>query len=340
MKKIFIYASLVAAVCTVMMSCKSEKKGAQYTISGNVPSQVTTEWIYLYAVKGDETVAFDSAKINNTAFSFKGTVPDTTAFVVLHPGSFDEYPAVGWNVFLEEGTIVVDSSEQFVSGTPLNDGFKDWMESLYNIMMTGDPAGIRSFFAEHWSEHSSDFVGSFLLFNFSPYLEFPFVDSLAAEVPEDVRQESVLKPFFQQLESIRAMQPGNMFSDATLTYVDGTAVSLSDVIGKGEWVLLDFWASWCGPCRQAMPELQATVKKFKKLKVYGIAVSDEIEDTKKAISNLNITWPVMTDPEGESARAYGINAIPAMILFSPDGKIAARDFNVTNLESLLEEKMQ
>lgn len=342
MKKLYFFSILIAGVSALMMtsSCNGGKKAGSYSIVGNVPSQVKAEWIYLYTMNGNDAVAFDSAQIKNNAFRFKGVVPDTTAFVMLHPGSFDEYPALGWNIFLEEGEIKVDSAEQFVSGTPLNDGFKEWMGGLYNIMMMGQPEELKSFFAEHWSEHSGDFVGSFVLYNFSPYLDFPFVDSLTQSVPDNVKEEPMLKPFFEQLESIRAMQPGKMFTDVKLAYVDDTPMALSDIIGKGDWVLVDFWASWCGPCRQAMPELQATVKKHKALKVYGIAVSDKIEDTRRAIADLDIKWPVISDPEGQSARTYGINAIPAMILFSPDGKIAARDFTVSSLESVLEETIK
>lgn len=341
MKKRFAIVTIMAVAYGFMLlaSCKGEKKAGNFTITGNVPSQVSSEWIYLYTIKDNEPVVFDSARIENTAFCFKGAVPDTMTLVILHPGTLNEYPAVGWNLLLEEGQIVIDSSEQFASGTPLNDGFKDWMGTLYGLMMTGQAEAVHNFFEEHWSEHSGDFVGSFVLYNFSPFLEFPFVDSLAQSVPDDIRQISMLKPFFDQLESLRAMQPGSMFSDVSLTYVDDTPVALADIIGKGEWVLIDFWASWCGPCRQAMPELQSVVKKFKSLKVYGIAVSDEKEDTRRAIANLNIKWPVLSDTEGLSAKAYGINAIPAMILFSPDGKIAARDINVNELENILNEKI-
>lgn len=340
MKKTILSTLLGAvAIATLpFVSCKGDKGGGSYTISGNVPSQVTAEWIYLYDVNGSEPVAFDSARIEKTAFKLKGVVPDTTALVVLHPGKYNEYPAVGWNVFLEKGDIVVDSSKQFVSGTALNDGFKDWMGALYNIMMTGKPSDIKDFLATHWSEHSGDFVGSFVLYNFSPYLDFPFVDSLAKDVPEEVRKSSVLKPFFEQIESIKAMQPGKMYTDVKMTYLDGTEVALSDILGKGDWVLIDFWASWCGPCRQTMPELQRVMGKYKDVKIYGIAVNDKTDDTRRAVADLNIKWPVISDPEGKSALTYGISTIPAMMLFGPDGKIAARDFTVSSMEGILDEK--
>ena len=73
----------------------------------------------------------------------------------------------------------------------------------------------------------------------------------------------------------------------------------------------------------------------KKLKIIGIAISDELAETKQAMADLNISWTVLSDPEGLSARIYGISAIPAMILFGPDGTIVARDFLLSELDTLI-----
>ena len=340
MKRRFTFLPL-AAICSILLlaSCNTDNKAKEYTISGNVPSDVKSEWIYLYAIEDNDIKVIDSARIEKTSFKFKGTVPDSTVILVLHPGSETEYPAISWNVILEGGDIVVDSASQFATGTPLNDGLKDWISSIDSIMIGNETLeGLNAFFRERWAEHSGDFVGAFVLYNVAGFLEFPIVDSLAGTVPDDVRENTILKPFFEQIEQMRAMQPGKIFTEVNLRYIDGADVALSDIIGKGDWVLIDFWASWCGPCRQAMPELQRVVKSHKTLKVYGIAVSDKDEDTRQAIKNLNIKWPVIADPQAESARTYGINAIPAMILFAPDGKIAARDFTVAELETILTEK--
>ncbi len=331
---------LAVAAVVLMASCTDKKSDNRYTISGNVPSGVKAEWIYMYDISGAEPVAIDSARIENGQFKMKGVAPDTLAMTALHPGSLDEYPAVAWTLVLEKGDIIIDTNEQYAMGTPINDGLKDWLEQIEGLFMSGDgPEAIKGFFDEHWQEHSSDFVGAYVLGILSPYLEFAFVDSLAAQIPDDVREISMVKPFFEQLEAIRKMQPGNMFTDVEMKDLDGNGVKLSDYVGKGDYVLVDFWASWCGPCRQATPELQAVVKKFKALKAIGIAVSDEMDDTKRAVNDLGIKWTVLSDKEAMSAKIYGINAIPAMILFAPDGKIAARDFNVNELENLLKEKM-
>lgn len=338
--RFFKLGGLVLALAAVVMMASScgKKPDNRYTISGFVPSDVTAEWVYLYDVNGAEPVAIDSARIENGKFCFKGVAGDTVAMAVVHPGSQNEYPALAWTVLIEKGDIVIDSAAMFGSGTPLNDGLNDWMTQLQGIFMSAEgPEALKAFFDEHWKEHSSDFVGAYTLTMLSPMLEFAFVDSLAADIPDEVRGYAVFAPFFEQLAAMRKMQPGQMFTDVDMKDLEGGAAKLSDYVGKGEYVLVDSWASWCGPCRQAMPELQSVVKKFKALKVVGIAVSDEVEDTKRAVKDLGIQWTVLSDKEAVSAKTYGISAIPAMILFAPDGTIAARDMNVAELEDLLRE---
>ena len=329
------------SVFMVMLSCGGEPKNQSFTISGNVPAAVTAEWIYLYDLNSEEMTPVDSARIKDGAFELKGVAADTVRLVALHPGTLDEYPAVGWNVAIEPGHIVIDTNDQFASGTPVNDGLKDWMTAVTEIMYTAEgPEAIGDFFREHWSEHSQDFVGAYMLMAVSPFMEFGQVDTLAAQIPAEMRRYAMFEEFFSQLDAVRKMQPGCDFTDVDVTTLDGAAAKLSDYIGKGDYVLVDFWASWCGPCRQAMPQLQSVVKKHKTLKVIGIAVSDKVDDTRKAVGDLNISWPVLCDPEGLTAKTYGISAIPAMILFSPDGKIADRDFNVVELENILSEQMK
>jgi thiol-disulfide isomerase/thioredoxin len=119
---------------------------------------------------------------------------------------------------------------------------------------------------------------------------------------------------------------GAMFTDFTVTQPDGQDVSLSDYVGKGKYVLVDFWASWCGPCRRAMPLIKALYEEYnpKGLDVLGVLVWDEVEDSKKAIEEEKAPWPQILNTQRVATDLYAINGIPHLIFFAPDGTILKR----------------
>lgn len=325
-------AIALSVVALLLVSCGGKNS---YTITGTLPSGMNAQWIYLYTASNNAPLLLDSAKVSDGRFKMKGTAADTVgvAMLTLHSNArqLRELEAM-WSLLIEPGDIVVDTLSLFACGTPLNDVVNEVMSSMLDPMGS-DPAEL---LVKHWPEHSSDFAGPFLLSMMWPIMEPSLVDSLAQQIPDSLTQKYfMVRSFKQQWEAIRNMQPGCMFTDVTVADLNGAAVKLSDYIGKGDYVLVDLWASWCRPCREAMPELQEVAKKFKKLKIIGIAISDELAETKQAMADLNISWTVLSDPEGLSARIYGISAIPAMILFGPDGTIVARDFLLSELDTLI-----
>lgn len=126
---------------------------------------------------------------------------------------------------------------------------------------------------------------------------------------------------------MKATAIGQKFTDFSGKAVDGSEVSLSDYVGKGTYTLVDFWASWCGPCRAESPHVAQLYNEYKDkgLTVLGVAVWDKPEHTKKAIKELNINWPQIIDTGMTPMDLYGVNGIPFIILFGPDGTIIARD---------------
>lgn len=122
-------------------------------------------------------------------------------------------------------------------------------------------------------------------------------------------------------------QEGDMFVDFTVQQDPSnpsSTVSLSNYVGKGKWVIVDFWASWCGPCRREIPYIRKAWQNLPKDKVtvLSVAVADKLEDTKKAAVELNIQWNQIVNAGQVPVKAYGIRGIPHIILFAPDGKIA------------------
>lgn len=136
-----------------------------------------------------------------------------------------------------------------------------------------------------------------------------------------------------------AIVPGAQFKDFTVVQDSsdpaGSTVKLSDYAGKGKYILVDFWASWCGPCRREIPNIAAVYEKYKgdRFDVVSVACWDEPEDSKTAIKELGMTWNQIINAQKIATDIYGIEGIPHIILIGPDGKIVADNLRGANIEA-------
>ena len=139
-------------------------------------------------------------------------------------------------------------------------------------------------------------------------------------------------------ENEKKTDVGNMFVDFEVEY-EGNITHLSDYVGKGKYVLVDFWASWCGPCCAEIPFLKDVWEKYKgdNFEVVGVPSWDEPEKTLKAIKKYGIEYPQMINAQKAGTTAYGITSIPEIILFAPDGKILARGLRGFDIEKTVKE---
>lgn len=134
------------------------------------------------------------------------------------------------------------------------------------------------------------------------------------------------------------------FHDARLVTLKGDSISLSEYVGKHDYVMVDFWASWCGPCMREMPNVKAAYAKYKSrgLEIVGISLDRESRAWQGAVTRLGMTWPQLTDVNASGSKAatlYGVQYIPYTILFDKKGNVVAKNLHGKEMLDKLEELM-
>ncbi len=153
-----------------------------------------------------------------------------------------------------------------------------------------------------------------------------------------VHDNERIKCGLKALENLEQTSPGCTYKD--LCYPDaisGDPLSISSILSQGKPVLVDFWASWCPPCRQEIKNHLLQLAQTGKVNIVGIAVWEEcIDNTRKAMNELGITWPVMYTGGRENSPSieYGVTGIPTLILISPEGTILGKGHSIEEIEAM------
>jgi thiol-disulfide isomerase/thioredoxin len=346
MKKLISFAMFVCIA--FLSSCGNE--GNTYTVTGTVPdASLNGQMVYMSDYNDGQIT--DSVVVTNGKFVFKGVADNVKAVnlitnrlsadIILEKGSItldlgEPYSA--------KGSVLTEKLNEYASKTDdlINETRKTFMErnepdseliAFQDSLLNGYTTKLNDLAAPYLKEHPNDLLGAMVLIskmqNQVEQLSAEAFNEAKAGLGENILNFGPVKQMTEYYESMDKTAVGKRFTDFTIENgnLDNTPAKFSDYIGKGKYILVDFWASWCGPCRKEIPNLKKVYEKYKgdKFDILGVAVWDKREDTLKAIEEEGIKWNQIIDAQTVPTEIYGIQGIPHIILFAPDGTIVERD---------------
>ena len=338
----------------------AKAQDVKYVITGRVPDSVKQ----VVVVQDLNQKSMRQIAVDNGKFSVEGTAP-VNAFISVISGKEG-----GLTMVNDRTPVTMNLKNGSLTGSPLNvqfaefqntmNGFDQKAMKLYQEQQElseqaenlGYAAKIESLaeqeeqierqqndaLKQYVAHHKGDVTPAFYLAQAFYGFDYDELNAMLDPTAAYYGNKLMERPKMQ-LKALEKRRPGLMFTDLEMQDMSGKTVKLSQWAGKGNYVLVDFWASWCEPCRKETPNLIAAYEKYKDkgLQVLGVAVSDKPTHTESAIKELGITYPQIINSQGVAAEAYHVSSIPYILLFDPEGNIIARNLRGEDIEKTLAE---
>lgn len=356
---------LLLALATIgLASCTQSES---YTIKGTVDGAEDGDRILILVPDGEDMDTLNSTTINDGKFFLGGEIDSIQMAYAIYES--EQRPAQVL-FFIEGGDIKMtlhpDSAYSEVTGTQNNDlqtdltykayAIQESLSALYaDLLKSGSDEAQAQFqqsadslqnciielYKNFIKENINTYVGQFYLANVGEQLGDGFMEEQINALPANAKIYSPLREAKKAMEKKGDTAIGQPFTNFSASTPDGKTLSVSDVASASRVLMIDFWASWCGPCRGEMPTVKAAYEKYHNqgFEILGVSLDEDEEAWKKALAELEMTWPQISDLKGwnaEGAALYSVRAIPATV-FIKGGKIVARDVRGEDLAPKIEE---
>lgn len=339
---------MAAALC----ACGGKKT---YTVTGTLPGQAGAD---LTLVNSDSDTLATAAADAAGLFTMKGNfeAPEQVSLVNAD-GRVTSF-------IVEPGTITISDDGQNikVTGTPSNDAaaaFNEAMAGLIKEARSLDENATeeqrealdkryQTLLEEAAAANRDNLFGVEMFARTSGQSEKSaqeLLDEIALFSPE-MQQTELMERTRIRLEAKLNTEIGKPYIDVTLPDVDGNTVALSSLVGEGKWVLIDFWATWCGPCCHEIPFLRDAYAKYhaKGFEIYGVSLDNDREKWAAFLPENGMTWVnvlgVDENRKSPASDSYAVQYIPSNFLISPEGKIVATGLRGEAIDTTLAEHIK
>ena len=319
---------MMALAGLLVVGCQEVPKG--YVINGEVENMPDGK-IYLKSFRNKMFFDVDTAEVKDGKFTFKGEVDQPLLFGLATENM--NYPV---QLFLENTDMNVkignDGETITVQNSPVNDVFQENAEKVFE-----EGYDIDSLI----SKYPDSPAAAFYLYRYFTYqLSLDDLKATRAKISPALANSPYVKDLDGIIKQLEHVQIGQVAPEFSLPDTAGVSVSLSDF--RGKYVLLDFWASWCGPCRREIPNIKKVYAEFKDkgLQVVGVSIDNSDKAWRKALEEENIDYLQLYDPEGITSKLYNYNGIPFIILISPEGIILEKGLRGENIREKITEYLK
>jgi len=373
MKKLFsiLFAGLLAVG---MISCNNTGKADKnFTLNVTVKNGMDGALISLKDRQDAQWVTVDSAFLKDGKVSLSGNVDSPQIFYVFIDNVRGALP-----VFVEKGSITVNADTKnlrnaTVEGSKSNDEYHKFMGDVMGsfdkkirelgskygaAQRSGDTVTMKKLedeyegiendrkqaMLDYAKNNNTSIVATYIIFSNSYMFDLNELEKATDSFNKSIQNTKYAKLLKERVATLKSVEVGQPYVDFTLKDPTGKPISLKSVVDKNKYVLVDFWASWCQPCRGENPNVVEAFNKYhdKGFTVFGVSFDDNKDNWVKAIKDDNLTWLHVSDLKGwgnAAGKLYGVQSIPQNILIGPEGTIIAKNVRGQELQDKLKELM-